>query len=195
MVRRTNTKEKIEEAAIKLIAASGVDAISMRDISNEVGVSEAALYRHYKNKEALVWEVFSANYEALGNNLAQEQAELDTLNGKIGAMVNVCARLFDSDRDRFVFLLLAQHIQKIAPKNYGPGLPILLETMLQSAIQRGEIPMQDVGISTSMLMGTVLQSALYCLYHKPEPIALSPLAPTIIDACCRIVQLSFLTEK
>jgi TetR/AcrR family transcriptional regulator, repressor of fatR-cypB operon len=189
MPRQTDTKEKIDRAAMRLIAAHGVDAISMRDIAREVDVSEAALYRHFKNKESLVWELFRANYEALAEELAAAQEARQTLADKLGAMVRVCSELFDSDRDRFVFMLLAQHIQKIAPNDYVPALPLLLERALEAAIVRDEIPPQDASLSTSMVMGTVLQSALHCLYHRPEALKLTPFAPTIADACGRIVQL------
>jgi len=186
MPKRTDTKEKIETAAIKLIAASGVDAVAMRDIAAEVGVSEAAIYRHYKNKEALVWEIFKANYETLAQRLDEQQASHQSLRGKIDAMVQACAHLFDTDRNRFVFILLAQHIQKIAPDDYVPGLSLLLVNILDEAVKQNEIPAQDVDVTASMLMGIVLQTALYCLYHKPQQLNLTPLAPVISASCWQV---------
>jgi len=42
--RFTNTKEKIFLAALDLFAEKGVDAASIRDIVNRVGISTAAFY-------------------------------------------------------------------------------------------------------------------------------------------------------
>lgn len=47
------TEEKLLYCALKLFAKRGFGAVSVRDISSEVGVRESAMYKHYKNKEAL----------------------------------------------------------------------------------------------------------------------------------------------
>jgi len=190
MPKQNDTRQRINRSAIELIAARGVDSVSMRDIARSVGVSEAALYRYFQNREALVWEVFRGHYEALARELKAEADACDGIDGKLEAMVVACAKLFDTDRDRFVFILLAQHIQKIAPSDYVAGVPALIEDILRDAVHRGEIPRQDTRLATAMLMGAVLQSALYCLYSKPQPLNLTPMALTIADACRQVIRIS-----
>lgn len=46
-----HTKEKILQTALRLFARRGFDAVSVRDISGELGITQAALYKHYKNKQ------------------------------------------------------------------------------------------------------------------------------------------------
>jgi len=188
MIRSNNTREKIERAAIRLIAARGMDGISMRDIAGEVGVTEAALYRHFTNKDALVWDIFTLYYDAFAAKLAAVHEPHPTLRAKLAAMVAACCAFFDKDRDLFTFLLLAQHIQRLAPKGYQAALPKMLRELLATAIKRAEIPKQDVEISTAMVMGIVLQTALYHLYQKPRSTKLQPQATTLSDACWRIVK-------
>ncbi len=48
-----NTREEVLERAIPLFAAAGFDGVSMRDIAVAVGVTPAALYHHFSNKEQL----------------------------------------------------------------------------------------------------------------------------------------------
>ena len=48
--KEKNTKEKILEEALKLFAQSGYMGTSMNDIASKLGVTKAALYKHYKNK-------------------------------------------------------------------------------------------------------------------------------------------------
>ncbi len=182
------TKEKISRAAIELIAARGIDAVSMRDIARLVGVTEAALYRHFPNKNELIWEVFTSNYDSFAEHLEYKQSEFPELRQKLASMVQSCCELFDRDCDLFVFLLVAQHIQRFAPKDYSASLPVLLHTLLLDAASQGEIPPQDVEHSAAMIMGCVIQSALYCLYHRPEPLKMTPKSAALSLSCWHIVK-------
>ncbi len=48
-----DTKEKILLTALRLFAKDGYEAVSVRDIAQEVGITKGALYRHYENKRDL----------------------------------------------------------------------------------------------------------------------------------------------
>jgi AcrR family transcriptional regulator len=47
-------REKILETASQLFAAEGYEAVSMRRVASEVGVTQANLYHYFKNKEDLI---------------------------------------------------------------------------------------------------------------------------------------------
>jgi AcrR family transcriptional regulator len=51
--RRTLTREQVVAEALTVIAAEGVDALSMRSLATRLGVVPGALYRHVRNKEQL----------------------------------------------------------------------------------------------------------------------------------------------
>ena len=48
------TKERIFDAAVELFSEQGYDRTSVRQIAAAVGVTEAAVYRHYSSKEAIL---------------------------------------------------------------------------------------------------------------------------------------------
>jgi AcrR family transcriptional regulator len=48
------TKEKIFEASLDLFAQKGFDAVSMREISEAVGIQKASLYSHFSSKDELL---------------------------------------------------------------------------------------------------------------------------------------------
>lgn len=54
MSREKNTKERILEEALKLFAQSGYMGTSMNDIATNLGVTKAALYKHYKSKQEIL---------------------------------------------------------------------------------------------------------------------------------------------
>lgn len=57
MARTENRRDKIVEEAAKLFMERGYEATSVREISREVGVTEAALYYHFDGKRDLLREV------------------------------------------------------------------------------------------------------------------------------------------
>jgi AcrR family transcriptional regulator len=52
--RRTLTRERVVAEALTVIAAHGVDGLSMRALATRLGVVPAALYRHVRNREQLL---------------------------------------------------------------------------------------------------------------------------------------------
>jgi len=53
-IKEKNTKGKILEEALKLFAQSGYMGTSMNDIASKLGVTKAALYKHYKSKQEIL---------------------------------------------------------------------------------------------------------------------------------------------
>ena len=52
--RDKKTKERILEEALKLFSQSGYMGTSMNDIAARLGVTKAALYKHYKSKQEIL---------------------------------------------------------------------------------------------------------------------------------------------
>lgn len=48
------SKERVLRAAIELVDAEGIDALTMRHLANQLGVEAMSLYYHVANKEALL---------------------------------------------------------------------------------------------------------------------------------------------
>jgi TetR/AcrR family transcriptional regulator len=66
MARAKDTKAKLKilEAADALFARDGVDAVSVRDISREAGVSKASVFYYFAGKDGLYAAVLNTYYEA-----------------------------------------------------------------------------------------------------------------------------------
>lgn len=57
------------------LTSQGIESLSLRAISREAGVSHAAAYRHFPNKEALVAALACAGFEQLQTFVAGEVAQ------------------------------------------------------------------------------------------------------------------------
>jgi AcrR family transcriptional regulator len=56
--RRSLSRESIVVAALKILRAEGIDAVSMRRVATELGTGAASLYAHVAHKEELLELVF-----------------------------------------------------------------------------------------------------------------------------------------
>lgn len=58
-------RNSLVEAARSLIAASGPEGFTLREVARQVGVNHRAAYRHFEDKRALLAAVAQQGYEAL----------------------------------------------------------------------------------------------------------------------------------
>lgn len=64
----------LREAASSILETEGLEALSLRSVARRAGVSHAAPYRHYLNREALLADVATAGFEQLRSELVQAAA-------------------------------------------------------------------------------------------------------------------------
>jgi AcrR family transcriptional regulator len=67
-------KTALIEAAKKLLSEKGIEALSLRTLASEVGVSHMAPYAHFKNKTELFQAIAATGFRAL----AQRMENVDT---------------------------------------------------------------------------------------------------------------------
>ena len=78
-IREKNTKERILDEALKLFAQSGYMGTSMNDIADRLGVTKAALYKHYTSKQ----EIFDSIVEKMNQMDMERVKEYDMPEGNI----------------------------------------------------------------------------------------------------------------
>lgn len=66
-----NLKEALVEAARRFIAERGLGGFTLVDAAKLAGVTPAALYRHFRGREALVAEVAERGFQHLAERLAR----------------------------------------------------------------------------------------------------------------------------
>lgn len=71
------TRERIMEIALQMFSERGYEAVSIRDICNEVGIRESTLYYHFKNKQDIL-DSLIAKFEEYINGLLRHME----MNGK-----------------------------------------------------------------------------------------------------------------
>jgi AcrR family transcriptional regulator len=65
----SDARSQLLDAAARLFAARGYDAVSMRDIAKAVGVTQANLYYHFRDKADLIQATLAQVFEASAERL------------------------------------------------------------------------------------------------------------------------------
>ncbi|MHC1711511.1 MAG: TetR/AcrR family transcriptional regulator [Solidesulfovibrio sp.] len=71
-------REQIAEAALAIVVEQGIGAVTVRRVAEAVGISAAALYRHYKNKADILAAVLEEHHEIHLDILRKAQAATKT---------------------------------------------------------------------------------------------------------------------
>ena len=74
-------RQALIEAALKIVSEKDVESVSLREVARRVGVSHAAPYRHFADKEALLAAVAQEGFQMLHHTLETvlHKAPLDPL--------------------------------------------------------------------------------------------------------------------
>lgn len=94
-----STKERILSEALSLFSVHGYSSVSVRDITKTIGIRESAIYKHYKNKQAIFDTIIHISAERI-NQFQQElintagQEVSDDTNFSIDLIQKIYCRLF-----------------------------------------------------------------------------------------------------
>jgi AcrR family transcriptional regulator len=182
----TDTRDRIEGAAVRLFVEKGVAETTVRDIAQAVGISEGALYRHFVSKDQLVWLLFERHYvEFAGRLVALAQAETST-RAKLAAMIHGFCDAHDENPALFRFMLFVQHGQlgKLSPSSLTPVDAV--RDVLQQGLASGDLPAQDVDVATALVFGVVLEPAQFAAYGR-GPSELRTLSARLVSAAWAVV--------
>ena len=179
--RFTDTKARIERAAIGLFVAKGVAETTVRDIAQAVDISEGALYRHFVGKEELVWQLFERHYVAFAGRLQALADSEPTARGKLGAMIRGFCQAHDDDPTLFHFLLFVQHGQLSKLAAGTPNPVDAVRAVLERGIASREIPDQHPDLATAFVFGIVLQPVTFAAYGR-LPSTMSAMSDRLVAA-------------
>jgi AcrR family transcriptional regulator len=73
-------KEQVLDATLQIIAESGVQGLNISEIARRVGIVPSALYRHFRDKEALIDSLLARTHRQLAENVNRASG------GEIGAL-------------------------------------------------------------------------------------------------------------
>jgi len=174
MPRPPRALAPLKEAALRLFVEHGIDGTGIRELAKAAGCSEAAIYRHWTNKEALVRALYTEHLDAVCAILdaaVSDTTHQTTLETQVHSAVSALYRLFDQQPLVFRFVLLARHDFDLARELHMRTPLNIVHAMAQRAIDDGRAT-GDAGILAAALTGTFLETATFVLYDRlPGPLS------------------------
>jgi len=168
--RARNARPKIERAALELFIRDGVDAATTRGIADGAGVSEGALYRHYKGKDELALALFMETHNRLGDMMLTAFTTPGTLEDKVRRAVTAYCALADEDWLSFSYHLVSlnRYLPHDTKRDDDPVS--VVETLINHLMANDEIPKGDSALIAAMSLGIVMQAGLNKIYNRlPGP--------------------------
>jgi len=143
-----STEEKIFIAATDLFAEKGYAETSMREIASRSGITEGAIYRHYKNKDAILCSIFDYLEKQIYHPLVQINENSHSIFRKLLEMLP--DYLYENPRIIKISRILIHEMHK-NPKvsnyfqdMYGTKADIYTETVFREQIKDGKLKSIDV---------------------------------------------------
>ncbi|GAB6927692.1 hypothetical protein JCM10914A_16750 [Paenibacillus sp. JCM 10914] len=171
-------KKDILYAAMKLFAEKGVDGVSVKEIGAAAGVTDAAIYKHFTNKDAVAAEAFEEYCGSMTRLIDYYVSLKGSFAERLTALIAEVLKSYDEDR--YGLLLLSQQHELFTEVLKGRGRQPLdaLEDLLQQAVARQEIPPQNTRLTAVLIVGSFSQLAISTMQGDLEE-PLSPLASEV----------------
>jgi AcrR family transcriptional regulator len=154
--RNSNTQQRLIRAAVRLGAAGGPAAITIGAIAHEAGVTDAAVYRHFRSKD----ELLSRAYAAIIDEMVADKQHLVTsdapLAGRLREWVRLTYAYFDRSPEGYMFAALTPHVAPQADHVATKGHDELFHELFERARAAGQFRPISPALARSLFAGMVL---------------------------------------
>jgi AcrR family transcriptional regulator len=107
-IYRRHTRERIIAAAQACFAETGYQTTNMEDVANIAGISRAAIYLHFKNKNELVEQMINDSLNAVREIYGHLPGDADINGAALSRWVEEFMAYYRNTRDRRIVLHQAQ---------------------------------------------------------------------------------------
>jgi AcrR family transcriptional regulator len=153
----SHTRERIERAALRLFVRNGVAETSIRDISVEAGVSQGAMYNHYRSKDELAWHLFADNFSEIGAELRRIGRGDGPIAERMRAMIGHVFDVFDRDWEMVSYVFLARHMHLKQITRHLGNPYVAFRTVIAQEMRKGSNAGRNVDVAASMVTGAIIQ--------------------------------------
>ncbi len=151
-----NTQENLLNSAIRVVAEGGAGAARTRAIARAAGVTEAAIYKHYPSKDALL----RAAYHRVVDQMVAEKQQLASrrlpFRQTVEMWVSLTFESFDTSPDAFRYVLLTPETRPEEDDELAGGQGQIILDLVRRAIDANEIPEVEPRLALSHFTGLML---------------------------------------
>jgi len=142
------------DAGVRLLAEEGVHALDLRKVARLAGVSHAAPYRHFQDKQALLLAIVEEGFRRLGLAVEQTLAANDTEPTTQLLAMGKAYVLFAIDQPAYFRLMFSGHSNTSTEPSEQENTAKTSFRVLMGIIQRGQEQGKFVGTDPELLAQT-----------------------------------------
>ncbi len=184
MTSENDLREQILVTAKSMFIQQGYHGLAMRQISEALGVSKAALYYHFKDKEELFLAILTSYLDDIETLLDRILAEQGSNRDRIGMFVAEVLR--QPAEQRAVIRLASQEMAQLSAasrkdfdKLYRQKFIGKLVQIFQQGVDAGEFRPLQTEVATWALMG-IMYPYFYPSHTGEKPLPVETIQ-TIVD--------------
>jgi len=153
-------RQRILDQALRLFSAHGYHGVSIRDIAQACGLSNAVLYYHFGSKRNLYFEVLREHISTLARSLQEAGAIDGSCRERLANMARAYAQMILEYQDTVQIMLrdLAQfdweEVLQMLP-DFQTQAPSAVAAVLEEGISSGEVRALDAHRVDILLMGMI----------------------------------------
>ncbi|HFE64169.1 MAG TPA: TetR/AcrR family transcriptional regulator [Caldithrix sp.] len=152
-------QEQIVNEAIKIIHQKGYTGLSIRELAEKVGISEPAIYRHFRSKEEIILGILE-RMNRFGDVIRKELQKITDPEKKIKKLVRMHMDFLTVNPEMTSVLFseeifeprewIQQKLQEIIRDRHQ-----FLNQLLQEALRKGEIVNAPIGDLSTVILGYI----------------------------------------
>lgn len=154
------SKREVLRAALTLFSARGLAATSIRDIAEESGYTNPALYKHFASKDELAQYLFETCHARVWTRCADALAAAEDLEGKLDGYVGAWLDLLDEEPEVLAFLSDSARVlwPRAKPALRRKTMIGLARTLVSAAPRvRGGRDAIDPDVAAASIQGTLAE--------------------------------------
>jgi AcrR family transcriptional regulator len=153
-------KREILRAAMKLFSRHGLAATTIRDIADESGYTNPALYKHFSSKDELALYLFETCHRRLWTKCHAAIVAANSFDAKLEGYISQILELFDEDPEAMAFLSdSARVLWPLAGPAVRRHTMIDLARSLMTSAPRRRGSKWSVDVAAASLQGTLAELA------------------------------------
>jgi AcrR family transcriptional regulator len=177
-------RDRILEAAARLICAKGYDATSIQDIADATGLTKAGLYHHIRSKESLLLEIQHYGMDVFEERVLSQVVSIADPLDRLKACMEKNVLLVTQGWSKEVTIILHEHAtltgEARAQMNARKKRYVrFLETSFAEAVRAGRIRPVNPKVAAFAFLGMVLW--IYKWFRADGPISAEQLAVDMQD--------------
>lgn len=154
---KQDKKTAILNATLKLITERGFHDTPMSVVAEKAGVGAGTIYRYFKNKDALINELYSQLKENMGESMKDNDEANQPIRERFFNFWNNLYSHFINNPEEFLFLeqyANSPYISKLTKEENEKHYQYIID-IFADAMEQGSIKEMPIELATTLIYGNV----------------------------------------